>query len=236
MKTKIFRSEERGHANHGWLKTYHSFSFASWYNPERMHFGKLRVMNDDEIAGGTGFGTHPHENMEIITIPIEGALEHKDSMGNHGVISAGEVQIMSAGTGIEHSEYNHNKDQSGKFLQLWIFPEKDDVEPRYDQKKFDINDMQNRFLQLVGPGPADEGLWIYQQAYISITNLNQGRKVSYTMKNHKNGVFLFLIEGSVEINHQDLKRRDAIEITETDKIEISAKQESRILLIEVPLH
>ncbi|MBN2730128.1 MAG: pirin family protein [Bacteroidales bacterium] len=235
MKSILHKANSRGYADHGWLKTHHSFSFASWYNPERMHFGKLRVLNDDEIAGGAGFGTHPHENMEIITIPLEGALEHKDSMGNSGVISVGEIQVMSAGTGIEHSEYNHFKDEAGKFLQIWIFPKEEDLEPRYQQKKILANEMQNRFLQIVGPKNESDELWIHQESWLNITEIEQGKTLNYTLKNHKNGVYIFLIEGHIIVNEEMLDKRDAIGIWETDLIQIESLQKSKILLIEVPM-
>ncbi len=236
MKIELLhKANTRGHANHGWLKAYHSFSFASYYNPERTHFGVLRVLNDDIIAPGMGFGTHPHDNMEIITIPLSGALKHKDSMGNTGVISYGEVQIMSAGTGIEHSEFNHNKDKELKLLQIWVIPNKKNVEPRYDQIKLNMADRKNKLQQILSPNPNDEGSWIHQDAWFYVTDLDAGKNLTYNLKKKGNGVYCFILEGDVNINGQDLNRRDALGIKNTEIFEIRAISNVEILLMEIPM-
>jgi quercetin 2,3-dioxygenase len=231
----IHRAGTRGHANHGWLKSYHTFSFAGYYNPERVHFGALRVLNDDEIAGGTGFGMHPHDNMEIISIPLEGALEHKDSMGNNAVIHAGEIQVMSAGTGVRHSEYNHYKDKSGKFLQIWVFPNKRNVKPRYDQILLKAADRKNKFQQIVSPNPNDEGTWIHQDAWFHLGTLDAGIKQEYKLKKKGNGVYAFLISGNATINGQQLNTRDAIGIWNETQLKVAADTKAEILLMEVPM-
>lgn len=236
MKTDLHLSGERGHAHHGWLDTYHSFSFAMYFNPLREQFGTLRVLNDDTIAGGSGFDTHPHANMEIITIPLEGAIEHRDSMGNHGVIKAGEVQVMSAGTGIRHSEFNHSKTEIGKFLQIWIFPRTKNQLPRYDQKKFPAA-LPGQFLTMVTPDShqQDGALWIRQDAWISRLTLETGATAEYSLFRKENGLFVFVIEGSVNIAGHTLGKRDAIGIWETDRTELNALLTSDILLLEVPM-
>ncbi|MBM3414850.1 MAG: pirin family protein [Bacteroidetes bacterium] len=236
MKSVLYKAESRGAAGYGWLKTRYSFSFSNWYNPERIHFGALRVLNDDYIAGGMGFGTHPHDNMEIITIPMSGQLEHKDSMGNSGIISKGEVQVMSAGTGIQHSEYNHNKDEAVTLFQVWVFPEKKNVQPRYDQQAFDFDSLKNSFITIVSPMGNDEGLNIHQQAWFSIGKLDKGFTTEYKIKKEGNGVYVFVIEGDAVINGINLKRRDGLGITETNKLEIKAGGETELLLMEVPMH
>ena len=233
MKTTYYTADSRGHAKHGWLNTYFSFSFANYYNPERIHFGALRVLNDDTIAPGEGFGTHPHDNMEIITIPLSGDLEHKDSMGNSGVIRKGEIQVMSAGTGIQHSEFNHNKNQELKLFQIWIFPNKRDVEPRYDQ--ISIPDKENELFQIVSPNKDDDGVWIHQDAWFHLGNLTKGWSGNYHFKGSNHGVFAFVIEGEITIENHKLGNRDAVQITETKEFNISAEKDSRILLIEVPM-
>lgn len=235
MNTIIHKAESRGTADYGWLKTNYSFSFSSWYNPERIHFGALRVLNDDFIAGGMGFGTHPHDNMEIITIPLSGQLEHKDSMGNTGIISKGEVQVMSAGSGIEHSEYNHNADEPVTLFQLWIFSAKKNVTPRYDQRKFDFASLNNNFLNIVSPMGFTDGLNIHQNAWIHIGKFEKSFKTNYELKDKNNGVYAIVIEGEVNINGNQLNRRDAIGISEVEKIEIMAKSKAEILLIEIPV-
>jgi len=231
----LHKANTRGHANHGWLNAYHSFSFASYYNPERTHFGALRVLNDDTIAPGMGFGTHPHDNMEIITIPQSGDLEHKDSMGNIGVINHGEVQVMSAGTGIQHSEYNKNKDKELKLLQIWVIPNKKNVEPRYDQIKLNLADRKNKLQQILSPNPNDEGSWIYQDAWFHMADLDAGKNLTYNLKKKGNGVYCFILEGDVNINGQNLNRRDGLGITNTDILEINATSNAEILLMEVPM-
>lgn len=231
----LHKANTRGHANHGWLNAYHSFSFASYYNPERTHFGVLRVLNDDTVAPGMGFGTHPHDNMEIITIPQSGDLEHKDSMGNVGVINHGEVQVMSAGTGIQHSEYNKNKDKELKLLQIWVIPNKKNVEPRYDQIKLNLADRKNKLQQILSPNQNDEGSWIYQDAWFHMTDLDAGKSLTYNLKKKGNGVYCFILEGDVTINGQDLNRRDGLGITNTNTFEIKATSHTEILLMEVPM-
>jgi len=235
MKYQLFTSESRGKANHGWLNSCFSFSFADYYHPERMHFGALRVLNDDIIAGGSGFGKHPHDNMEIISIPLEGALAHKDSLGNESVIYAGDVQVMSAGTGVYHSEFNYFSDKEGKFLQIWIFPDKKNVTPRYGQFTMDQNQMNNQFLQIVSPNKQDNGLWIHQNAWLHLAKPQQNIALEYNLKNRENGVFCFLIAGEASINNQILNKRDALGVWETDNLQIKALQDAFILLIEVPM-
>jgi redox-sensitive bicupin YhaK (pirin superfamily) len=235
MKTLIHKSNTRGHANHGWLDAHHSFSFGQWYNPERVHFGKLRVLNDDIVKAGFGFGKHPHDNMEIITIPLSGALEHKDSTGGHGVIAKNDVQVMSAGSGIEHSEFNHSKTDDVNLFQLWIFTNKENVTPRYDQKTFSASDRQNKFQTVVSPF-GNDGLWIYQDAWISLGNFDAENSTSYQIKSQGNGIYLLVIDGEVEIDGNILSKRDAIGIWDTDAINILSTTNTEILLIEVPMN
>jgi quercetin 2,3-dioxygenase len=231
----LHKANTRGHADHGWLNAYHSFSFASYYDPERTHFGVLRVLNDDTIAPGMGFGTHPHDNMEIITIPQSGDLEHKDSMGNAGVINHGEVQVMSAGTGIQHSEFNHNKDKELKLLQIWVFPNKKNVTPRYDQIKLNLADRKNKLQQILSPNKNDEGIWIHQDAWFHMSDLDAGKNLTYNLKKKGNGVYCFILEGDVNINGQYLNRRDGLGISNTNTFEIKAKSNAEILLMEIPM-
>ncbi len=204
MKKVLHKAETRGHANHGWLNSYHSFSFAGYYNPERIHFGALRVLNDDSVAAGMGFGTHPHDNMEIISIPLSGDLRHKDSMGNETVIKQGDIQVMSAGTGIAHSEMNANKDKDVKFLQIWVFPNKKNVQPRYGQITLDENKMKNNLLQVLSPNADDEGVWIHQDAWFSLGNLEQGFTTEYKLKGTDSGVCAFFLEGGVTTDLQSV--------------------------------
>ena len=236
MKTIYYKATERGHANHGWLDAWHSFSFAGFQNPEKVHFGALRVLNDDMIIGGRGFGMHPHDNMEIVTIPLSGDLEHADSMGNKGAISKGEVQVMSAGTGIYHSERNKNIDRALRLLQIWVFPKLKDIQPRYDQKAFSIKGRKNQWQTIVSPlGSKDGGMGMNQDAWFSLTDLDQGKELSYAPKLTTNGVYAFVIEGEAEINGQVLGRRDALGISETNEILIKANSDSEILLMDVPM-
>jgi redox-sensitive bicupin YhaK (pirin superfamily) len=235
MKTILHKADTRGHADHGWLNAWHSFSFAGYHDPSRVHFGALRVLNDDTIAGGMGFGTHPHDNMEIITIPLSGQLEHRDSMGNTGIISKGEVQVMSAGTGIQHSEKNKNAKEPLKLLQIWVFPDTKNVEPRYDQRAFDMDAAKNSLLNIVSPMGSAEGMNIHQQAWFHIGKLDKDTSISYELNDRKSGVYAFIIEGDVTINGELLNRRDALGISETDKLEIKADSEAEILLLEVPM-
>lgn len=235
MKSVIHRAATRGHANHGWLDTHHTFSFANYRNPERMHFGALRVLNDDVVAAGKGFGTHPHDNMEIISIPLEGDLEHKDSMGNVAVIKQNDVQVMSAGTGIYHSEYNKNPDKDVKFLQIWLFPNKRNVTPRYDQISLKTKSTKNTLYQILSPNKDDEGVWIHQNAWFHMGNLDKGKELGYDLKIPSNGVYAFILEGELEIEGEQLNKRDGIGIWEVDCIKINAQTPSRFLLMEVPM-
>lgn len=235
MKSVLHKAATRGHADHGWLNSHHTFSFAGYHDPERMHFGVLRVLNDDQVAPGKGFGTHPHDNMEIISIPLEGDLEHKDSMGNTTTIKEGDVQVMSAGTGIQHSEYNKNDDQEVKFLQIWVFPNKRNVEPRYDQ--ISIRDIQkkNAFYQVLSPNPDDEGVWIHQDAWFHLGKFEVGSSDTYQVKKEGNGVYAFVLEGEVELNGQKLEKRDGYGVWETDSLDFKSTSNSRVLLMEVPM-
>ena len=234
MKTIIHKAAERGHANHGWLDSYHSFSFAGFYNPTKIHFGALRVLNDDTVAPGYGFGRHPHDNMEIVSIPLSGDLHHKDSTGRDKIIRQGDVQIMSAGTGIEHSEQNANHDKEVKFLQIWVFPKEKNIEPRYEQKTFLPETRQNQWQTVVAPDNSD-ALWINQDAWFTMGRFDQGKNTTYTMHNSNSGVYAFIISGKATINGQALDTRDAIGVYETNTLEVSADADAEILLIEVPM-
>lgn len=233
--TILHKSESRGDANHGWLHSKHTFSFANYYNPERMHFGVLRVLNDDTVAAGMGFGTHPHDNMEIISIPLEGDLEHKDSMGNTTVIKNGDIQVMSAGTGIQHSEYNKNKDKAVKFLQIWVFPNKKNVTPRYDQITLKLEDRHNKLQQILSPNANDASLWIHQNAWFHLGKFDKGIATDYTFKGQGNGVYIFNLTGTLEVNGQLVETRDGFGIWDTDKINIKANTDSEFLIMEVPM-
>lgn len=235
MKTILHKSETRGHANHGWLDTRHTFSFADYYNPQRVHFGMLRVLNDDCIAPGEGFGKHPHDNMEIITIPLYGDLEHKDSMGNHGVITTGEIQVMSAGTGIFHSEFNKNKNKEVGLLQIWVLPNKKNVTPRYDQITLADIQKPDEFYQILSPNSEDQGVWIYQNAWFHLGDLSEGWKGTYQLKDKKNGVYFFVIEGKVTVAGQELNRRDGLGVSEVESIEITTSAKTKLLVMEVPM-
>jgi Pirin-related protein len=236
MANSIFhKAETRGDANHGWLHSRHTFSFADYYDPERVHFGMLRVLNDDIVEAGMGFGTHPHDNMEIISIPLEGDLEHKDSMGNVSVIKHGDVQVMSAGTGITHSEYNKNKDKRVKFLQIWVLPDRKNVKPRYDQITLNIKDRHNKLQQILSPNPDDAGVWIYQNAWFHLAQFENGFSADYNIKAKGNGVYAFILSGDVTINNQELKSRDGFGIWDVDKISVKANSDAEFLLIEVPM-
>jgi redox-sensitive bicupin YhaK (pirin superfamily) len=237
MKNMVLhKAATRGGADHGWLKARHTFSFANYYNPERVQFGVLRVLNDDIIAGGMGFGTHPHDNMEIITIPILGELAHKDSMGNSEVIREGEIQVMSAGTGVQHSEFNNFKDKTINTLQIWVFPNKRNVKPRYDQYKMDVAKMQNTWMQVLSPNTDDPGVWIHQNAWFNIGEFDKEIKTSYQIKSQKNGLYVFVISGKVQVNGVDLQERDGLGIWDTDKFNFSVlENKTRILLMDVPM-
>ena len=235
MRVVVDKAQSRGYANHGWLKTHHTFSFANYYNPERVHFGVLRVLNDDFVAPGMGFGTHPHSNMEIITIPLSGELHHKDSMGNFGAIQKGEIQVMSAGTGIQHSEFNGSAEKPVTLLQIWVIPRENGVEPRYDQLKIADNAVDNEFQQIVSPNPEDAGVWIHQDAWFHIGNFTQDTSKTYEIKKSENGVYVFVISGSVKIGDTVLNQRDALGITETESFDMEISANSEVLLIEVPM-
>jgi redox-sensitive bicupin YhaK (pirin superfamily) len=235
MNTILHKASTRGHANHGWLDTNHTFSFANYYEPSRMHFGVLRVLNDDFVEGGKGFGTHPHDNMEIISIPLSGDLEHKDSMGNVAVIRQNDIQIMSAGSGIHHSEYNKNKDKKVNFLQIWVFPKEKNIQPRYDQITFNPEDRVNKLQQIVSPSKEDEGVHINQDAWFHLGNLKKDFKTDYAIKRKGNGVYAFIIEGDVTINGQKLNKRDGFGVMDAENISIQADSDAEVLLMDVPM-
>lgn len=234
MKTILHKAGERGHANHGWLDSFHSFSFASYYDPGKMHFGALRVLNDDTVKGGYGFGKHPHDNMEIVSIPLSGDLKHEDSTGRKEVIRQNDVQIMSAGSGIAHSEMNANADKEVKFLQIWVFPKEKNITPRYEQKTFRPKDRVNRLQTVVAPGNP-EAVYIHQDAWFTLGNLEKGFTTAYTINKKGNGVYAFLLEGEATINGNKLNRRDALGIWDTDKLDITADTAAELLLVEVPM-
>lgn len=237
MNDTIFhKATSRGLAEHGWLKSYHTFSFASYYNPERMNFGALRVLNDDTVAAGRGFDMHHHSNMEIISIPLEGDLEHSDSIGNKSVIKSGDIQVMSAGTGVYHSEYNKNQDKLVKFLQIWIIPNKMNVTPRYDQITIKNIDKKNNFLEIVSPNKESSGVWIHQDAYFYLSDFDENFEAVYELKSQKNGVYVFNLNGSITVQQTTLESRDGIAIIDNKHINIKAKQQSSFLIMEVPLN
>jgi len=231
----LHKAGTRGDANHGWLHSRHTFSFAGYYNPERVNFGLLRVLNDDIVSAGMGFGTHPHDNMEIISIPLEGDLEHKDSMGTVSVINHGDIQVMSAGTGITHSEYNKNKDKPVKFLQIWIFPNVMNVKPRYDQITLNLADRHNRLQQILSPNHDDEGVWIYQNAWFHLGRFDKGFTAEYEIKAKGNGVYVFILSGNIIVQDNELISRDGMGIWNTENLTITANSESEFLLMEVPM-
>lgn len=232
----LHKATTRGHADHGWLDSHHTFSFAGYQDPERVHFGVLRVLNDDIVTGGMGFGKHPHDNMEIISIVLNGALEHQDSMGHKRALHTNEVQVMSAGTGVVHSEYNHSQSENVNFLQIWLFPNKRNVQPQYDQRVFEENSRMNRWQTLVAPISTDtDSLKINQDAWIVRTRLEQGKKLDYQLKEANNGVYLFVIDGKVIANNQELNKRDGLALTGNNTINIDATESSDVLLLEVPM-
>jgi hypothetical protein len=231
----LHKADTRGDADHVWLHSRHTFSFADYWDPDRMNFGVLRVLNDDYVAPGMGFGTHPHDNMEIISIPLEGDLEHKDSMGNVSVIKHGDVQVMSAGTGITHSEYNKNKEKPVKFLQIWVIPNVKNVKPRYGQITLDVDDRHNKFQQILSPHPDDAGVWIYQNAWFHLGKFDKGFSEVYQIKSQDNGVYAFILSGDVTIEGQELKSRDGFGIWDVGKISIKADTDAEFLLMEVPM-
>ncbi|SDL88664.1 pirin family protein [Chryseobacterium taihuense] len=235
MKTVYHKADTRGHANHGWLNSYHTFSFAGYQNQERMNFGVLRVLNDDTVSQGMGFGTHPHRDMEIISIPLEGDLEHKDSMGTTAVIKKGEIQVMSAGTGVQHSEYNKNKDEPVKFLQIWVFPREIGVEPRYDQQNIKSEEKINDFQQILSPDKNDDGVWIHQDAWFSLANFKNGNSKDYPLHKSGNGVYAFVLSGTAKIGDQILNSRDGLGIWDTQSFNVEALEDAEILLMEVPM-
>lgn len=235
MKTILHKAETRGRANHGWLDAHHSFSFASYYNPQRIRFGALRVLNDDWIEGGKGFGRHPHDNMEIVTIPLYGDIEHKDSMGNHGVIKQNDVQVMSAGSGVYHSEYNANPNKKLNLFQIWVLPKKLNISPRYDQKTYLPEERKNRFQTIVSPQEGGEGLPINQDAWFSLGKFDKSAEISYEIRKEGNGAYIMIVEGNATIQGQNLSKRDAIGIWDTEKILIKADSEVEILILDVPM-
>ena len=235
MKYQIFKADERGGANHGWLNTKHSYSFANYFDQERIHFGALRVMNDDIVTGGMGFGKHPHDNMEIITIPTKGGLKHNDSMGTGSVIEAGDIQVMSAGTGVFHAEMNAYEDVTSEFFQIWIFPNAQNVEPRYQQLSIRDFAKENELYQILSPNADDQGVWIHQNAWINQGKFIEDKEVKYSVHDVKQGVFLMVVEGEIEFDGKLLGRRDTVEITPENEIEFKALANSEVLLIEVPL-
>ncbi len=235
MKATVFKADSRGLADHGWLKSFHTFSFANYYNPERLSFGALRVLNDDTVTQGMGFGTHPHRDMEIISIPLEGDLEHKDSMGTTAVIRQGEIQVMSAGTGVMHSEYNKNADEPVKFLQIWVIPNKMGVKPRYDQQDIAREASPNEFQQILSPDPTDQGVWIHQDAWFNLANFSAGTKRRYTLHKEGNGVFVFVLKGKAKVGETELFERDAVGLESLADFELEALEDAEVLLMEVPM-
>lgn len=236
MKYNIFKADNRGGANHGWLNTKHSYSFANYYDPNRIHFGALRVVNDDIVTGGMGFGKHPHDNMEIITIPTKGGLKHGDSMGTGSVINAGDIQVMSAGTGVFHSEMNAYEDVTTEFFQIWIIPNARNVEPRYQQLNYKDFAVVNELYQILSPNAEDQGVWIYQNTWMFKGEFTTEKQVTYSLKNVESGVFLMVIEGEISFDGKIINRRDTIEITVTEQIDFVASEGAEVLLIEVPLN
>lgn len=236
LQYTLHKAETRGDANHGWLQSKHTFSFANYYDANRMHFGVLRVLNDDTVSAGMGFGTHSHNNMEIISIPLEGDLEHKDSMGNTTVIRKGDIQIMSAGTGIQHSEYNKNKDAEVKFLQIWIIPNKKNVTPRYDQITLNPLDRKNQLQQIISPYPDDAGIWIHQNAWFYLADFDTDFSLSYSLKSKENGLYIFILNGQIQINDLTLHSRDGLGIWDTDRIEINVSANTSFLLMDLPMN
>lgn len=236
MKTVLHKANSRGHANHGWLDSHHTFSFAGYYEPSRVNFGLLRVLNDDIVTGGMGFGLHPHDNMEIVSIPLRGALEHQDNTGGHAIIRSGEVQIMSAGSGIAHSEKNASATDDVNFLQIWVFPKERNIKPRYEQREFDVRDRQNKLQTVIAPEKGNGALWINQDAWFSLTHMKPGATVDYKLHRTGGGVYVFVIDGSVSVGGHDLARRDGLGVYETEAVTLKAANEAEVLLMEVPLN
>jgi len=234
MDYSIIKAKSRGYANHGWLEAIHSFSFAGYYNPDRMGFGMIRVLNDDKISGGMGFGMHPHENMEIITIPLEGGVRHRDNMGNDGVINSNEIQVMSAGTGVMHSEVNASPTDYLKLFQIWIMPNNNNVTPRYQQIKIELT--ANEFTQLVSPNADDSGAWINQDAWLHMGEFDQNQEINYELKNPLNGLYIMIVDGMVNFDSKEVTKRDAIQLTSATKVQMTALSKTKILLIETPIN
>lgn len=236
MNTILHKADTRGDANHGWLHSKHTFSFANYHNPERMNFGVLRVLNDDTVSESRGFGTHPHRDMEIVSIPLEGDLKHMDNMGNSTIIKSGDIQVMSAGTGVMHSEYNNSPEHPVKFLQIWVMPNKRNVEPRYDQITLDTTDRKNKLQQVLSPNADDAGVWAHQNAWFNMTNLDEGKEVKYDLNDSKNnGVYTFILKGDATINGQELNERDGLGIWDVETLDIKGDSDTEILLMEVPM-
>lgn len=235
MNTTIHRSETRGHANHGWLDTYHTFSFGMYHDPSRMHFGMLRVLNDDFVIGGAGFGRHGHDNMEIISIPLVGSLAHSDSTGNEGIISTGDVQIMSAGSGIQHAEYNASETDPVNFLQLWIFPKERNISPRYDQLTCAKEQLRNQLYNIVSSTKKEGTLWINQDAELYLGEFDNATECQHYVKSENHGVYLFVIEGSVTIGDITVNKRDGIGIQDAQELLFHMHTQSKVLLIEIPM-
>ena len=236
MKSILFKAADRGTADYGWLKPNYYFSFAQYHDNAKVHFGLLRVLNDDFIGGGGSFPTHPHDNMEIVTIPFTGALKHKDSTGGEGVIKAGDIQIMSAGTGVQHSEANASATEPVTLFQVWVFPKERNIKPRYDQKTFDVTERANKWQTVVSPIEADTALWINQDARFALTNLDAGKEITYSNSFKNNGVFLVVINGSVTVDGQQLNKRDALGISETESFTVTASEDAELLAIEIPMN
>jgi len=232
----VHRAKDRGHADHGWLNAHHSFSFANYHDDEKVHFGLLRVLNDDIVAASKGFGAHPHDNMEIITIPLSGSLQHRDNTGRNEIILSGDVQIMSAGTGIVHSEMNPSPTEVVNLFQIWIFPKERNIKPRYEQKTFEPINRKNKFQVVVSPEQNADSLWINQDAWLSLADLDQKHELTYTRNLEGNGMYIMVIEGNVTIEGEQLNKRDAIGIANASSILIQATENSKILVIEVPLN
>ena len=235
MNKRIIRSNERGSADYGWLKPNYYFSFSQYHNPQWVHFGMLRVLNDDFIAGGGMFPAHPHDNMEIVTIPLSGAVQHQDNTGGKGIIQSGDIQIMSAGSGIVHSEANASATDPLKLFQIWVFPKERDITPRYDQRNFDVNERINKWQIVVSPRQEDKALYIHQNARFALTKLEAGKSLLYQNGFSGNGVFLVVINGEISIDNYTLSTRDAIGISETDSFEVNATTDCEMLAIEVPM-
>lgn len=235
MKKLIHKADTRGTADFGWLKSRHTFSFGEYYNPDRVHFGMLRVLNDDIVKGGAGFPTHPHANMEIVSIPLKGSLAHKDSTGTERLIHTGEVQIMSAGSGLTHSEYNGSKTDEVNFLQIWVFPKEKDINPRYDQKVFESSNRDNKIQIVVSPDD-ENALWINQDSYFSLSDLSSDKNINYKLNKEGNGVYVFVIDGEVNVEGEKLEKRDAIGVSDVEELNVSAIGDASLLFIEVPMN